>query len=194
MFGINNPHWHLLFNHLPVVGGMFSALLLIYAMARRNAELKRTALLCWIVVAIMAFVADQTGGPAARSVRDLPGVNKAMIREHAESAEFAGILSYVMGGLGVVGLFLARRRKDVVIESANGHAVEAYRRYKEPPHWIMILALVVALVQVGVMLRTANLGGEIRHPEINNDSLSHMLQRLPVAPGVSRDTAATDED
>jgi hypothetical protein len=194
MFGINLPHWHLLFNHLPVVGGMFSMLLLIYAMARRNAELKRAALLCWIVVAIVAFVSDQTGGPAARTVRDLPGVNKPMIREHAEAAEYAGILSYVMGGLGLVGLIMAARRKEIKLDTANGHAVEAYRRHKDPPQWLMLLALVVGLVQVFAMLRTANLGGEIRHPEINSDSLSRMIQSLPPHPAESRDTTAKDED
>lgn len=179
MFGINTPHWHLLFNHLPVVGGMFTTLLVIYALARRNSELKRAALFAWIVVAIVAFVSDQTGGPAAKAVRHLPGVNAAMIREHAESADYAGTISYVMGALGVAGLILAMRRKEVVIDKTNGHAYEAYRRHKEPPQWLMVIVLVVGLLQVAIMLRTANLGGEIRHPEINNDSLSHMLLRLP---------------
>lgn len=191
MFGINTPHWHLLFNHLPVVGGMFSTLLLIYALVRRNAELKRASLIAWIIVAIMAFASAQTGGPAARSIRGLAGVNGAMIREHSEAADFAAALSYAAGALSLLGLVLAFRRKDVVIDKTNGHAYEAYRRYKEPPSWAMIVVLVVGLVQVAAMMRTANLGGEVRHPEINNDSLSHMIRAAPLPPAQN---APKDDD
>jgi hypothetical protein len=34
----------------------------------------------------------------------------------------------------------------------------------------MILCLVISLADVFLMLRTANLGGAIRHPEINTQS------------------------
>jgi hypothetical protein len=41
--------------------------------------------------------------------------------------------------------------------------------------------LIIGLVQVAAMLQTANLGGGVRHPEINNDSLMHMVRSLPPA-------------
>jgi heme A synthase len=175
MFGINPPHWHLLFNHLPVVGSMFSVLLLLYALVRRNSELKRAALLSFVIVGIVTFASITTGGPAAKAIRGMPGVNSPMIREHAESANFAEICSYALGAVSILGLILALRNKRQTSNSANGHAYEAYRRDKEPPGWLMVITLVIGLLQVAIMMRTANLGGEIRHPEIDNDSLSHAV-------------------
>ena len=39
----NAAHWHLVLNHLPVVGSMAALLLLAWALVRNTDDLKRTA-------------------------------------------------------------------------------------------------------------------------------------------------------
>ena len=166
MSSITAAHWHLLFNHLPVVGDLFTVILLIYALIRNNAELKRAALIACIIVGITGFMADTTGGPAAQATRNLPGINRDDVRAHAQSADSALIAAEVLGALGIVGLVLALRKKEVAEITTNPRVWA--KTYKVPPSWVMILCLLLSLADAYLMLRAANLGGAIRHPEIRD--------------------------
>ena len=166
MFNITAPHWHLLMNHLPVVGVMAAVLLLIWAMIRNNAELKRTALLTFVLVAIFAFLANFTGDGAAHVARDIPGVNRQDIREHSSMADKATYLSLIVGAVALIGLIDGWRRKDH--GPADNAIVNYVRHHKEPHKAYIIACLVLGLLQVYLLAWTAELGGEIRHPEINS--------------------------
>jgi hypothetical protein len=171
MFDLTPAHLHLLVNHLPVEGSVFGALLLLYAMIRNNAELKRTSLIVLVFVGITAFVADTTGGGAARIVRQIPGTDRKDITEHAKAAEFAKIMSGLTAAVALVGLIAAWRRKEKVqLVSTNGNETIAndYVRYHKAPHTpVVVLCLLLSLVSVSVLARVAYLGGKIRHPEID---------------------------
>ena len=172
MFDITPAHLHLLVNHLPVEGSIFGALLLIYAMIRNNAELKRTALIVLIFVGIAAFVADATGGGAARIVRKIPGTDRKDISEHAAAADYAKEAAGVTAIIALAGLLFAWRRKDetqIVTSSASETTVERYVRHHKVPHTGFVIAcLILSLFEVTVIARTAYLGGKIRHPEIES--------------------------
>ncbi|SRR5581483_7074980 len=164
MFNITPVHLHLLVNHLPVEGSLVSVILVIYAMARNNAELKRTALIACVVTGIAAFVADSTGGGAARVARTIAGVDKLDIKAHIAAADLARNASYVLAVVALVGLILAWRKNDSPDTAAQ--PITYTRRHKEPHLAIMIATLVIGLAVAGLMANAAYHGGMIRHPEI----------------------------
>ncbi|HWF44665.1 MAG TPA: hypothetical protein VG537_08480 [Candidatus Kapabacteria bacterium] len=153
-------------NHLPVVGVMSAVLLLIWAMIRNNAELKRTALLTFVLVAIFAFLANYTGDGASHVVRDLPGVNRQDIRAHSSMADWATYLSWLVGAVALIGLINGWRKKDT---GPADNAIQNYvRHHKEPHNAFIIACLLLGLFEVVLLAWTAELGGAIRHPEIRS--------------------------
>ncbi|HYR59058.1 MAG TPA: hypothetical protein VEO95_10525, partial [Chthoniobacteraceae bacterium] len=60
---MNAAHWHLALNHLPVVGMFFGALLLIFALWRKDDRLIRVCLAALAVVAVTGVPAYLTGEP-----------------------------------------------------------------------------------------------------------------------------------
>ena len=161
MFGITPVHLHLLINHLPVVGSIASVLLLLYALLRNTAELKRTALLAFIITAISAYAADYTGSGASRVARHIPQIERAQIHDHAEAGDTAMDVSIVTGVIALLGLILASRKPGG--EQTIGEYV---RHHKEPPAWTLWATLIVGLVGIYFVSLAAYEGGLIRHPEI----------------------------
>jgi hypothetical protein len=166
MFDLTPAHLHLLVNHLPVEGSIFAFLLLIYAMARRSAELKRLALLAFILVGICAFVADYTGGGASREMRNVAGVDRALIKEHSAAADWAQMIAFGVAVVSLVGFILALKKPNTTLISTDTD--EYFRHHKEPPQWIILVCLIAGLLEVSVFAMTAYRGGLIRHPEIQS--------------------------
>jgi hypothetical protein len=179
MFGITPAHLHLLVNHIPVEGIMGSVLLLLYAILRNNAELKRTALLAFVLVGIAAFVADLTGDGAAGVAKHIPGVERAAISAHSAAADTARFVSYALAAVSLLGLILAWRTKEVEATNAiNAH--DYVRHHKEPHKAIIILCLLIGLLDVYFFAMTAYKGGLIRHPEIESGFQSQSPATAPV--------------
>jgi RsiW-degrading membrane proteinase PrsW (M82 family) len=160
MFDFTPPHLHLLVNHFPVEGSIIVLALLIYAMIRRSAELKRIALVGFVLLGIAAYVSDLTGGGASHEMRNVTGIDKQLIHEHSEAADWARNISYVFAVVALVGLILAWRNPTD----------------KTPNKWIVILCLIGGLFEVSTFAKTAYQGGLIRHPEIQSSF------PVPVAP------------
>ena len=155
---MNLAHLHLMLNHIPLVGIGFTTLLLILAMLRRSNELINIALVFVVVVALWAIPVYLTGEPAEEIVEDLPGVSEQLIEEHEEQAEIAFIFVEVTGALALISLIV--------------------RLYSDKfGHRLALLTLLVLIISGGLMAWTANLGGEIRHPEIRSDKASQKYPR-----------------
>ncbi len=152
MFDFTPAHVHLLVNHFPVEGSIIILVLLIYAMIRKNAELKRLALIGFVLLGIAGYVSDLTGGKASHEMKNVAGIDKQLVHEHAEAADWARNISYVFAVVALVGLVLAWRNPD----------------NKEPKQWVMIACLVGGLFEVSTFAKTAYQGGLIRHPEIQS--------------------------
>ncbi|HQR35350.1 MAG TPA: hypothetical protein PLK30_21600 [Blastocatellia bacterium] len=148
---MNGAHWHLFLNHLPVLGTFFGILLLLFAWAKNSNEIKRVSLGVFVLTAISAIPAYLTGEPAEEVANRLPGVTHALIEHHEEAALIALSAAVAAGVVALAGLFLSRKAKPL-------------------PVWLMLATLFLALATGGLMLRTANLGGEIRHTEIRSGS------------------------
>jgi len=143
---MNLPHLHLMLNHVPVLGTVFGLALLAWGSWRQNVSLQRAALVTFIVSALIAIPVYFTGEPAEDAVERLAGVTENAIESHEAAALISLIAVELLGVIGLAGLLLARSRFNPTI--------------------VMRSALAVALVTAGLMAWTANLGGRIRHSEL----------------------------
>jgi hypothetical protein len=152
---MNGPHWHLLLNHIPVLGTAFSLGLLAFAIWRKSDEVKKAAFGALVIVALLTVPAYLTGEPAEGMVTGLPGVSKTFIEHHEDAATTAFVGVLVVGVGALAGLILFRRGKTV-------------------PGWFGSLILVALLIVSGLMAWTANLGGQVRHTEIRGAPAASM--------------------
>ena len=144
---MNLAHVHLLLNHVPTVGMAIAIVLLILALARKNDELKRVAFEVFFVVALLTIPAYLSGVSAERQIRDREGVSLAMIAAHESAALVSMVLMQVAGAFAWFGLWKFRRTA----------------RWGRTTLYALLLLSALTIV---VTARAANLGGEIRHPEI----------------------------
>ena len=142
-------HLHLLLNHFPVIGTIIGIALLLFGFVSKSDSLKRASLAVFFVLALLTIAVFLTGEPAEERVEKSAGVSKALIEEHEDAAMPALIAMEVTGCIALIGLFVSFRASKL----ANiGFAA----------------ALILSVVTFGLMARTANLGGQIRHAEIRS--------------------------
>ena len=144
---MTDVHLHLLINHLPILGSLFALVLGLYGAARRQPSVVRAAFLTLIVSGVGSFAATRTGAGAEDAVEALPGVSEAILHEHEEAADVANSAAIALALLAL-GVLVWRRREP---EIGTGPTVAV---------------LLGAVVVFGLMARTGNLGGQIRHTEI----------------------------
>ena len=140
-------HLHLALNHLPVLGTPFVLCLMLWSWARRQAVTLRFSLWLFVALAAASVAIKFTGDFAVEVIGATPGFDKVLIERHEESADQAVTGMFFMGIAAAVALFLSRKGRKT-------------------PAWSLGLLALLALVTFILMVRTANLGGHIRHPEI----------------------------
>ena len=145
---MNAAHFHLLLNHLPVLGAFGLLLLFAIAFIRRDGSLARLTLALSVGIAAASIAVFLTGEPAEEIVEEIAGVSRNAIEPHEESARIATIAFGAFGAAAVVALIAFRRRAF--------------------PRWMTATAVAGMLALSGLMGWTANLGGQIRHTEIGS--------------------------
>jgi hypothetical protein len=140
-------HLHLALNHVPVLGTPFLLGFLLWSWVRRQALTLRFCLWLFVALAVASIAIKFTGDFAAEKTVVLPDFDNALIDRHEESADQATAGVFFMGIAAAVALLFSRKGRP-------------------PPAWSLGLLSGLALVTFGLMARTANLGGHIRHPEI----------------------------
>ena len=149
---MSTVHLHLLLNHFPIIGSIFAAVILVFAVMRKSSELGRLAFWFFTVLGILSIIVYLTGGSAEEAVERLPGISGTVIEEHEEAALVATIAIGVIGAVSVLLLFWFRRRML--------------------PRAVMSAMLVGAMGVAGIMAYAANLGGQIRHTEIRDGTIA----------------------
>jgi uncharacterized membrane protein len=148
---MNGAHLHLLVNHFPIVGNVFSILFLVWALVRKNKELMLFALGFIVLVTITGYISDFTGDKAEDQVKELPGITKDSIEAHVHAADLSLNLLYATGAIALLSLIL-------------------FKRNKKPAKIFIYLTLILALTTAFFLYRTGYLGGMIRHPEISKST------------------------
>lgn len=148
---MNDAHYHLIVNHLPIVGLLIGILVLIAGLVFNKAEVKLTALGIFIFSAITSITAFYTGEGAEEVVENLEGISETLIHTHEEYAETFYTLSLILGGLSLLTFILELKKMK-------------FTKY------LMIICLLIALVDGVLATYVGSSGGEIRHSEIRNDA------------------------
>ena len=138
---------HLLINDTPVFGTMAGVAFLVIGLIARKDLLKLVGLWILLLAGLATIPTVITGHGAEEVVEHLPGVDANLIHAHEEAADlvypFAILLGVASGAALVIHKYVPKIRK-----------VSVYA--------VLGLAIVVA----AMVSWTANLGGQIRHPEI----------------------------
>jgi hypothetical protein len=145
---LSAAHLHLVLNHIPVLGTMFFApLLLLWGLLRQSRDVTQIGLLLTVLLAVTAIPIYLTGEPAEEQLENQPWFDKQRVEAHEERAE-AGLIAVLVTGVAALGgLWLARGGR-------------AQRR------GIIILVLIGLVVSALLFALAALDGGQIRHDEI----------------------------
>src|SRR5215831_2560373 len=163
---MNLAHVHLLLNHFPTIGFGIGLALYVAAMIGKKDDLKRASLVILFLIAAVAIPTYMSGNAAEEVLKD-KGVSSSAIRAHEDAALWAFIVMQITGFLAWLSLW-------------------QYRVVRRVPGWTTPVILILSLMSFAAMARTANLGGEIRHPEIAS-APPEAAAANPEATGTARD-------
>lgn len=163
---MNGAHWHLVVNHLPIIFPIVGLIVMVTGLITKSEAVKRTALLIFILGGLTAIAAMNTGESAEDVVENISGITENYIESHEETAETFAILSYILGGISLLGLWASFKQKTF-------------------SSLISISTLIFALVVLFFAKQTGTTGGEIRHTEIRDGNS---------VPAAEQNNAEKDED
>ena len=144
---MNAAHFHLVVNHLPIIFPIVGIIVMITGLIFKSDAVKRTAFLLFIIGSLSSIAAMTSGEGAEDVVENISGITENYIESHEESAEFFSILTYILGGLSLFGLWASIKQKT-------------FSKY------VIMAILIFAFVVIYFGKETGTTGGEIRHTEI----------------------------
>lgn len=138
---MNLAHVHLLLNHVPTIGFGFGIGLLVASIVRDSADLRRASYVVFFVVALVAIPTYLSGNAADFVLRTERELRQDVVTAHQNAAMLALIPMEIVGLVSWLALWRSRR-------------------------WHQPAVLALSIVTFVLMARAANIGGQIRHPEI----------------------------
>lgn len=147
---MNGHYIHLLSNHFPIILSIAGFLVLTSGMLLHTKMIKQVGLCILLAASIFTIPAYISGEEAEHRVEELAGVSESIIEEHEEGAEFAFILTDIVGVLSLLSLLL----------NARDHK---YSIWSMRVTWLLSLICIIALFNVGQS------GGQIRRPELRTE-------------------------
>ncbi len=151
---MNPAHWHMLVNHLPIIGSLFATLILLGGILRRSVPILNLSLGLFVACAVFSIIASQTGESAEHYLEDLKAIDETYLEPHEAAAEIANYGMIALGALALITLIFKRIRNVNFI------------------HYLVLIASIVVFV---LMARAGMLGGEIMHKEIRVDKVQKEL-------------------
>jgi len=144
---VNLAHLHLLLNHVPTLGSVVALGLLLLALVRRDEPLKHAGLEVIFVIAVLTLPVYMSGVAAHQKLRAQPEISDDAMRVHQDAALAGFAVTEFAGFVAWIALWQSRRR---------GRAARG----------LVPAVTLLSMVALALMARAADLGGEIRHPEI----------------------------
>jgi uncharacterized membrane protein len=174
---VNYAHLHLLFNHFPILGTMIGFALFLASFWEKSEDLRRSSLIIFAAMALLTIPTFLTGRGTELMIADQPGVSDVLIQRHEGSAMLAILFMECTGSLALLGLWQAHRSS-------------------RPARWNIAAILLFSSLTVGLMARTGNTGGDIRHPEIRDNqgttvpegTVGSIISRFEPSPKIFTDT------
>jgi uncharacterized membrane protein len=145
---MNSSQIHLALTHVPVILSLVGLTILIIALVRKNDTLTKTSFYILLTAGLFALPVYFTGEGAEEVVEDLPGVSEGIIGKHEQFANISLTIILICGALSLAALFLYK-----------SFSVARVMKY---------VVLLFAFASAATMARTAHLGGQIRHTEIQS--------------------------
>jgi hypothetical protein len=133
-------------------------MLFVSSLIAKTVELKRASLVVFVGIALVTIPTYVSGnaaeevlcaGGAKAPVCSDPSVSKSLIQTHEGAALLAFAAIILTGAFAWLGLW-------------------QIRRMSRAENWNLAVILLLSLVAFGLAARAANIGGEIRHPEIRS--------------------------
>lgn len=146
-------HAHLLLNHVPILGSIFGALLLIIGLILKNKTLEITGLSTILLAALFTIPVYLSGEEAEHIVEHLQGISEHQLEEHEEHAELS---LWLMMASGVFSLM----------------TIASYKLAPQRVKLSRIITLVITLFSFITLIPLANHGGKIMHQELRGDTNS----------------------
>jgi len=143
----NLTYIHLLLNHLPTVAYAVGLGLLLVAVIGKSEELKQASLVILFLIAGLTIPTSISGYAAQAAIMNTEGVSQAKISEHESAALVGLIFMEITGFIAWLGLWQARLIKRIA-------------------SWCIAAILISSILTFLLMANAADIGGEIRHPEI----------------------------
>ena len=155
---MDQVHLHLMLTHFPIVGTVLGLLVMLAGFLFKQEVVKKTALWIFILCSLIAIPAFLTGEEAEHVAEKLQGVSELNIEAHEEIAE---VYIWIIAALGVISIItflfdFYRSTKTVVLYA---------------------LTIMIAIVAIIISYRVGNFGGEIRHTEIQKNSIPAKLEK-----------------
>src|SRR6185436_3143603 len=152
---MNLAHIHLLLNHFPTIGMIIGIGLFLLGLVGKSDDLKRASLVVFLGIALLALPTYMSGNAAQEMICVAqpkapcadPGVSKALIEKHEGAALLALAFMELTCAFAWLGLWQSRRSARF-------------------PRATLAAVALFSVVTFGLMSQAANIGGEIRHPEI----------------------------
>jgi uncharacterized membrane protein len=158
-------HWHLLLNHFPIIGTIIALALYVTSFFTSTKDLRQASLVVFVVTALLSIPAFMTGIGAQVTMVDQPGISLALIQRHEGAAELAIWFVEITGALAIIGLWQSSR-------------------LARQAQWNVLALLLFSVVTVGLMARTGNTGGDIRHSETRSaPGASETIAGVEPSPG-----------
>jgi uncharacterized membrane protein len=144
---LNFAHLHLLLNHFPIIGTIVALALFLVSFVGKNQDLRRASYIIFAGIALLTIPTFLSGFGAQLGIQGKPGVSDELVSRHEGSAMLSLWFMFATGAFSLVALWQSHHRE----RAAN---------------WTVAMVLFFSLFTVGLMARTGNTGGDIRHPEV----------------------------
>src|SRR5262249_11475738 len=143
-------HWHILLSVFPSIGLLFVLAFFVTALVANNEAMKRTCLILFAVLGVLAIPTYFSGDYSMATLSGDPKISRTLMNSHFVWG-LASLAALVITGVAAaVSLWRARRLGRLSDQS-------------------MRLVLALAVVTLGLVVATGELGWEINHHELRLD-------------------------
>jgi uncharacterized membrane protein len=146
---MNGAHLHLMLNHFPLTGFVFSLIVLSLGFLRRNDAFVSTGLIIIVLSGALALPTYFSGDPAEDVIKNSAVFSESRVEAHEEAAEFAIWLIEVTALSAAFSYFALLKKRNFAKKA-------------------LAVTFALNVVALGAIARVNNLGGQISHPEIRD--------------------------